>query len=391
MRGPRATALLAVGLAVSALLLAVHSLRADPELVGQAWPATSLLTALLMIAPPRQARALAVVVAIVVMAACSIAGRSLVFSVGFALANAVEALLVVRWLTGFDRDRPQLRTWVDYRRWLLGISTASLAAGAITALTLGLGGTHELWRPLLWVAVIHVGAHSVILPLFMRQAQNKLPISVLEATSHVALLSGGAFACLKADESEQVAFLLLPLMMWAAARFTAHWANLELLAVAIWMAALTTLDRGPFTDVTSESSALAIAASSQTFVTVGAITAVAFSVAMGHLRDSQRQIRENEVQLGQLLDSASGTACIATDLDGLITWFSPGAEQLLGYTVEEVVGQMTPLPFHENRELLARAQELGIAPGYQVVTRAASTAPTRTPATGPTYAGTAAC
>ena len=33
---------------------------------------------------------------------------------------------------------------------------------------------------------------------------------------------------------------------------------------------------------------------------------------MAHLRDSLRRIRENELQLGQLVDSASGTAFIAT-------------------------------------------------------------------------------
>ena len=101
---------------------------------------------------------------------------------------------------------------------------------------------------------------------------------------------------------------------------------------------------------------------------ISAITSVAFSVAMIHLRDSLRKIRHNEVQLGQLLDSASGTAFIATDLEGIITWFSPGAEQLLGYAAEDVVGRTTPMPFHESREILSRAQKLRITPGYDVVT-----------------------
>ena len=89
---------------------------------------------------------------------------------------------------------------------------------------------------------------------------------------------------------------------------------------------------------------------------------------MIHLRDSLRKIRNNEVQLGQLLDSASGTAFIATDLEGIITWFSPGAEQLLGYSAEDIVGRTTPMPFHESREILSRAQKLRITPGYEVVT-----------------------
>ena len=127
---------------------------------------------------------------------------------------------------------------------------------------------------------------------------------------------------------------------------------------------------GPFLDVTGQAPFLTIAASAQVFVAICAVTAVAFSVATSHLRDSLRRIRENELQLGQLLDSASGTAFIATDLDGVITLFSPGAEQLLGYAGSELVGRATPMAFHEPRELVARAHEQGIpATSYDVVTR----------------------
>jgi PAS domain S-box-containing protein len=354
------------------VLLAVHSLRSTPEpaLVAHAWPTAALVTILLLLAPPRFVRPVAGMVGLIVLIACWVAGRGPVFSIGFALANAVEALLVVRWLTGFEGDRPQLRSWGDYRRWLLGISVASLAAGAVTAITIGLTGGEDLWRPLLWIAITHLGAQTVALPLFMKQAHHRVRITPIEITCHLALVALGGFACWHASRAEPVAFLLLPLLMWAAARFTSRWANLELLAVALMIALLTALGRGPFGVVTHQSSVLGMAASAQTFVAVSAITAVAFSVAMGHLRDSLRRNRENELQLGQLLDSASGTAFIATDLDGLITWFSPGAEQLLGYSGADVVGRTTPLRFHESRELVARGKEQGIPAGYGVVTHA---------------------
>ena len=362
--------MLAAVLATSAFLLAVHSLRStpDPSLVARAWPATALTTILLILAPPRHARALAGFIAVLFGAACLIAGRDLMFSFGFAVANAVEALLVVRWLTGYSSERPQLRSWVDYRRWLTSITVASSAAGVITAMTIGLGGGGELWRPMLWITVTHLGAQTVALPLFMGHPVYQVKIRAIEIASHLALLALGAFACVSASRSEPVAFLLLPLLIWAAARFSARWAHLEMLALAIGMALLTTLGHAPFGDVTPQSSVLAIAASSQAFVAVSAVTVAAFSVAVAHLRDSLRKIRENEVQLGQLLDSASGTAFIATDLDGLITWFSPGAEQLLGYTGEDVVGRITPAPFHEGSELVARARHLGTSPGYEAVT-----------------------
>ncbi len=370
VHGSRSNVLLTAGLSATALMLAVHSLRvtADPELVARAWAATAVATVMVLLAPPRWTRALTALVAGLMLTACLLAGRDLVFSVGFALANAVEVLVVVRWLTGSESGRPQLRTWSDYRRWLLGITVASCAAGSITAVTIGLGGGTDLWRPLLWIAISHLGAQTVALPLVMHQARHQVEISAVEIASHLGLLALGAVVCLSAAPSEPVAFLLLPLLMWAAARFTPRWANLELLAVALGIALLPELVRGPFGLITAQSNALDIAASSQTFTAVSAVTAVAFSMMMGHLRDSLRRNHENEIQLSQLLDSASGTAFIATDLEGLITWFSPGAEHLLGYRDEEVVGRITPMPFHEIPELAARAKELGTAAGYGAVT-----------------------
>lgn len=370
MRGTRANALLLAALATAALVLAVYSLRSasDPALVARAWPATALTTVLLILAPPRRVHVLTVMIAALFLLASLVAGHGLLFAGGFAVANAVEALLILRWLTGFDVEGPQLRSWMDYRRWLLGVVVASLAAGAITAITIGLGGGVDLWRPMLWIAVTHMAAQMVTLPLCMRYRRHRIKVSVVELLSHLALLTLGGLACLHADQSEPVAFLLLPLLMWAAARFNSHWANIELFGVAVALTALAALGRGPFVEVTGSSSILAIAASSQSFIAIGALTSVAFSVATAHLRHSLHKIRENELQLGQLLDSASGTAFIATDLNGLVTWFSPGAEGLLGYSGDEVAGKLTPARFHDSAELLTRAQHLGVRPGYQVVT-----------------------
>lgn len=365
------TGLLAAGLTALSLVVTVRSLSAAPssELVAQWWPATALATVVLLIAPSRYTRGSIVLMAIGFFAANLLGGRGFVFATGFALANALEALLVLRWLTGFEAKPFQLRSWADYRRWLLGIIVASSAAGAVTAITLGLDGSTELWRPFLWIAITHSGAQMLLLPLFLRQPRQRVKIAATEVALHLLLLGVAAIACVRADRSEPVAFLLLPLLIWSAARFRARWANLELLAVVVGLAVLTWRGRGPFRTVAPDASLLDISASLQTFVAVSAITSVAFCVAMTGLRDSLRRIRENELQLGQLLDSASGTAFVATDLDGTITWFSPGAEQLLGHTQQDVVGRITPLPFHESREILARSRELGVPPDYAVVTR----------------------
>ena len=67
-------------------------------------------------------------------------------------------------------------------------------------------------------------------------------------------------------------------------------------------------------------------------------------------------------QLSGVLNAATGNAIIATDRQGTITVFNPGAERMLGYRAEEVVGSATPAQFLVRDELAAQAVELGIEP-----------------------------
>ena len=53
--------------------------------------------------------------------------------------------------------------------------------------------------------------------------------------------------------------------------------------------------------------------------------------------------------------ATTGTSIIGTDVAGTITFFNPGAEHLLGYTAEEVVGKATPALFHDPEEMHERA------------------------------------
>jgi hypothetical protein len=74
-------------------------------------------------------------------------------------------------------------------------------------------------------------------------------------------------------------------------------------------------------------------------------------------------------QLDAVLRAATGYLIIACDGDGVITEFNQGAERLLGYRAEEVVGTCTPLLFHDGDEVAARAAELGVESGIEVCRR----------------------
>ncbi|ROP26968.1 sensor domain-containing protein [Pseudokineococcus lusitanus] len=88
----------------------------------------------------------------------------------------------------------------------------------------------------------------------------------------------------------------------------------------------------------------------------GDVTAVrAAAVDLAQARDLYRGV----------LDAATEQAIIGTDDRGLVTVFNVGAEQMLGYRAADVLGRGADL-FHDGREVVARAAELGIAPGLEV-------------------------
>jgi PAS domain S-box-containing protein len=65
--------------------------------------------------------------------------------------------------------------------------------------------------------------------------------------------------------------------------------------------------------------------------------------------------------------SSAGSAIIATDSEtGLIRSFNRAAEELLGYSAEEVVGKATPAQFHEPAELRVRRASMELELGHRV-------------------------
>ncbi len=79
----------------------------------------------------------------------------------------------------------------------------------------------------------------------------------------------------------------------------------------------------------------------------------------------EEQVAERTSQLQRLnllfssvLRSASKVSIIATGLDGVISLFNEGAEQMLGYRAEELVGKATPAILHVEQEIILRGREL---------------------------------
>lgn len=73
-----------------------------------------------------------------------------------------------------------------------------------------------------------------------------------------------------------------------------------------------------------------------------------------------------------VLDAATEQSIIATDPQGLITVFNTGAERMLGYSADEMIGT-SPERLHDAAEIAARATELGLPADFGVFLAQAAT------------------
>ncbi|WP_224483968.1 PAS domain S-box protein [Robertkochia aurantiaca] len=85
---------------------------------------------------------------------------------------------------------------------------------------------------------------------------------------------------------------------------------------------------------------------------------------MGQINDITRRVVTEKAltdSLGELqclLNATTHVSIIETDLNGVIRKFNKGAQNLLGYKPEDVIGIHQPVCFHDNKEIKMRSEEL---------------------------------
>jgi len=85
---------------------------------------------------------------------------------------------------------------------------------------------------------------------------------------------------------------------------------------------------------------------------------IEYSLDITDQKKSEIALKNAHKHLETVFDYSLQTSIIGTDIDGTITVFNKGAERMLGYTAEEMVGKQTPAIIHLRSEMEEHGKEL---------------------------------
>ncbi|MDN4160404.1 ATP-binding protein [Nocardioides abyssi] len=353
---------------VASGFLAVHAAPDDGHVIG-IWP-VGVASALVLEARRRWAPALVGVVLAVAVVTIWFGGRPGEVAAGYATGIALETVAVLAVLTRGRPGRPALRTDADLRRYFAACASAGSIAAVTGAITSALTGFGDPAAVALSLGAAHLASQLTLLPFFMGLPRHGSVGGGLERVAQwTAILVITPLVFLPQD-LPSMAFMVVPLLAWGALRIRPLEALAQMAALLFFAILMTTYGRGPFAavpevfDLSPDARGLLLAA----FACTCALIVVPLMIRVGQHIVTSRQARSERDKVQSIVDGATGIAIIGADADGLITLFNPGAERLLGYAADEVLGRSTRI-LHSMRAVVEKADELGTARDFSSVVR----------------------
>jgi PAS domain S-box-containing protein len=360
--------LLAVGVGA---WLAIATLSAPSE-VPDVWPAGGLAAGLLLTSPRAARPWLAATCVVLILGAYLVQGHAVMPSLGYTLSFVGAAALVrTRLVRGLEGRRAVLRHTGDVSRFIAALTISSLAAGVGYGLTDWAFGQGNPMLGALGAFGANAASLMVLLPLFLEAIVFEPLAGTRERVIQAGLTLGTTFALFVSSDVPPVVFAVMPMFAWHAFRGTLREATVLLSIVAGIGATASVLELGPIWGM-GERYGLPpeiVAGVLQLFLLDCGLILLPLSVMVTQQRISAANADAGRETLQRLVASATGTAIIATGPEGTITLFNPGAEAMLGYPAEEVIGQR-PDMFHPEDELRHQAARLGARPTFLDVCRA---------------------
>ena len=361
--------LLGIGFSAWVALSKVHA----ESLVPALWPAAGLAVGLLLIATDRLRPALVAATFVLLLAAHLLQGYDWVVALGFSLSS-VACVWVTRQLLvrGLDGRAAALLDQGDVSRLIGSISMGSVVAGVGCGLTVWLTGDGNPWLGALGAFGANAAALMVLLPLFLETLAFEPLAGTRERVIQTVLTLGTTVAVFISTDAPPVIFAVMPMFAWHAFRGTLREATVLLTVVGVIGTVMTEAFRmGPIEGLADRYAIAPELAHGvlQLFLLDCGLILLPLSVMVTQQRMSAARADTESETLRRLVQSATGTAIIATGHDGRITLFNPGSEAMLGYVADEVVGELPDI-FHPPEELRRQASRLRALPNFSDICRA---------------------
>ena len=345
--------------------LAVLS-RPESVLGSEMWPA-GLAAAALLAARGRLRVPTHVAVAVVGFASFALGGRPLDFAVCAGLAILAEAMVIHLVLTDRGRRTASLVTDSDLLRFVMGLALGGFVAGSTLGVSAWLLTDSPPLLTGLGTMAGHVSSALVLLPFLVRTDGHATAARPVERILQWVALVAVTLAVFGPHDFPSLVFLVMPVLGWTALRSSLRETQLQLLTLATIATLMTTFGLGPLAEQVGAYALpqLVFGLILQTYLIACALVAIPLSLAVGQqVAALDRAERESDL-LRRVIDNVH-VAIIGADSVGRVTLLNPGAERVLGYRPEDVLGKPTQI-FHTDSAVTEKAAELGVPDDFMHV------------------------
>jgi PAS domain S-box-containing protein len=352
-------------LAFAAAYLSLGTVETDSR-VPTLWPVAGILVGLCLTSVKRARPWILAVGFVVVAAAHLLHGYPVSVAAGFAATSVASASLTRRRLLhGLEGRRAALLDQGDVGRLVGAITVGSLVAAVGYGLTDLLADRGNPFLGALAAFGAYAAALMVLLPLFLETPDFEPLAGGRERAIQSMLTLGTTVLVFWRTDVPPVMFAVMPMFAWYAFRGTLREATLLLTLVGAVGTVMTGAHLGPIWGLTQHYDIAPefVSGVLQLFLVDCGLILLPLSVMATQQRKAAARAAAERETLQRLVAAATGTAVIATGRDGRILLFNPGAEGMLGYAEEDVLGEL-PDRFHTEEELLRHAADLGTFPSF---------------------------
>jgi two-component system phosphate regulon sensor histidine kinase PhoR len=292
------------------------------------WPAAGISVIAVFAARGRGVAVAGLIVA-VTTAANLVAGTIWWVAIGFGIANAAEAWLVPA-ITRYGRPPGHRFRHPDAGQYIIATAGGAAASGLLVGLVVALNGG-DLLDTAAHVAASHGSSVLLLGVLALIPRSSFIPKRAVELILQSALLAVAVGVAFGPGQYFPVTFLVIPVMAWAAFRFTAGVTLIQITLVSVSVTVLSVLDGGAFAAVADGDAAVLIGLIQLFTLSLG-ISLLPLAVAQDDRNDLYLRLSAREQLLrGAIVSSHAGFIVVRREEGGAhrIVESNPNGERML--------------------------------------------------------------